>query len=341
MTTSPLPDAARFDRFFDLLWGVMSTRCLYVAADLGIADQLVDGPRPLDEVARAVGADADALARIVRALVAMDVFTAPAPGVVGLAPIGELLVGDGPGSLRQLALFWGGEVYETWGELSYSARTGRPAFDHIHGEGHFDWLSHHPERAWVFDRAMAGGAAARIPPLLAHDWSQVGRVVDVGGGNGTILRALLADNPHLHGTLFDLPHVATAAASGIADDGLADRCQIVPGSFFDRVPRDGDVYLLLQILHDWDDQDALRILHSVRAAIPAHGVLLLVELIVPDHDRPHPAKLLDLQMLVLLGGRERTLEEWRALLAAAGFVLGEITQGPRSSVIEALPVEDA
>ncbi|MDX6548230.1 MAG: hypothetical protein QOG33_1780 [Gaiellales bacterium] len=330
--------AARYARFFDLVWGLMGTRCLHVAAELGIADRLVDGPRPVAEVADEVGADRDALVRIIRALVAMDVFTAPGPGVVGLGPLGELLVSGRPGSMRDMALFWGGEVYDAWGDMLHAARTGSPAFDHVFGQPHFDWLSHHPEQARVFDGAMAGGAAARLPPLLARDWSPVGTVVDVGGGNGSILRALLTANSHLRGTLFDLPHVVEAAGSAIDAQGLSDRCGTVAGSFFEHVPGGGDVYLLAQILHDWDDDDALRILSSVRAAIPPTGLLLVVELIVPDDDRPHPSKLLDLQMLVLLGGRERTLEQWRQLLRASGFALGDISEGARSCVLEARPV---
>jgi hypothetical protein len=151
---------------------------------------------------------------------------------------------------------------------------------------------------------------------------------------------LLAANPHLEGTLFDLPHVVAAAQAEIESDGLAGRCRTVAGSFFERIPDGADVYFLAQILHDWHDDDALRILQCIRRAIPDEGRLLLVELVVPDDDLPHPSKLLDLQMLVLLGGRERTLDEWRGLLAGGGFELSGVSEGRRSNVLEARPAAE-
>jgi hypothetical protein len=329
---------AHVARFYDLVWGVIPMQCLYVVAKLGVADRLVDGPRQLLDVAREVGADADALWRVVRALVPLDVFTHPAPDSIGLGPLGELLVDERAGSLRYLPIFWGEEVFRAWGDALHSVRTGEPAFDHVFGATHWEWLSSRPEKARTFDRAMSGGSSNRTPPVLARDWAGVRAVVDVGGGNGSVLRALLAQEPGLVGTLFDLPHVVEAAAAVIEADGLASRCRTVGGSFFEAIPTGADVYLLAQILHDWSDDDALRILTRVHEAMPAHGRLLVVELIVPDGDEPHLSKLLDLQMLVLLGGRERTLGDWRHLLAGGGFELGDISHGPRSSVIEARPV---
>ena len=336
---SPPPDrAAQVSAFFDVLWGAIPMQCLFVVAKLGVADQLVDGPRPLVDVATDVGADADALSRIVRALVPLGVFTRPAPGSLALGPIGELLVDDRAGSLRFLAIFWGEEVFRAWGDALHSARTGKPAFDHVFGEQHWDWLSTRPEKARTFDRATSGGAASRMPPLLARDWSDASTVVDVGGGSGSLLRAVLLQEGHLHGTLFDLPHVVDTARPLIDADRLGGRCQIVGGSFFEEIPAGADIYLLAQILHDWNDEDALRIVRGVREAVPRDGLLFVVELIIPDDDGPHPSKLLDLQMLILLGGRERSLEEWRDLLARGGFEVDDVSPGPRSSVITARPV---
>jgi hypothetical protein len=176
---------------------------------------------------------------------------------------------------------------------------------------------------------MQGGVAVRIQPLLECDWSGAETVVDVGGGNGSLLRALLSAQPHLRGVLFDQPHVVAAATPG-------ERCTAVGGSFFEAVP-EGDVHVQMQILHDWNDEDATRILRVCRAAVPGHGRLRIVDLVVPDEISDEPSTLIDLQMLVLLGGRERTLTQWRDLLAAGGFELAGVTTGPRSSVLEALP----
>jgi hypothetical protein len=329
--------AAAFERFNALMWGLAGTQCLYIVAKLRVADALAGGPRPVAEVAREVGADPDALERIVRALVAMGVFTQPEPGVAGLTDVGELLV-EGPGSTRHNAIFFGDLTYRTWSGALTSAISGRPAFDEAFGAPFFDYLGEHPDEAETFNRAMEGGSAARIPPLLERDWQGVGTVVDVGGGNGAVLRALLEANGHLRGVVFDLPNVAASAQRDIGEAGLGERCAAVGGSFFDEAPPGGDVYLLAQILHDWSDDDAARILTRVREAMRDDAVLLVLELIVPEDDRPHPSKLVDLQMLVLLGGRERTRTQWAELLRRGGFELAAVTDGARASVIEARPV---
>jgi len=286
---------------------------------------------------RARSADPDALDRILRALVAMGVFARPAPGVVGLTDVGELLVGGRPGSARHLAMFLGDLTYRTWSDALQTARTGRPAFDEMFGAPFFDHLAGHPDEADTFNRAMQGGSAARLPPLLARDWEGVRTVVDVGGGNGSVLRALLEAHDHLRGVVFDLPSVADAARSEIDAAGLGERCDVVGGSFFDEVPAGGDAYVLAQILHDWHDDDAVRILARVRRAMRDDAVLLVVELIVPEDDAPHPSKLIDLQMLVLLGGRERTRTDWAELLRRGGFELAGVIEGRRANVIEARP----
>jgi len=328
---------AAVERFNELMWGLATTQCLHVATMLGVADALAGCPRPVAEVAVQVGADRDALERILRALVAMGVFSRPEPGVVGLTDVGQLLVDGRPGTMRHNAIFFGTLTYRTWEDALEAARTGRPAFPTRFGDPFFDYLEKHPEEAETFNRAMQGGSAARLPPLLAWDWRDVGTVVDIGGGNGAVVGALLAAHPHLRGVVFDLPNVVESARREIAAAGLADRCDTVAGSFFDEVPGGGDVYILAQILHDWHDDDALRILARVREAMHEDAVLLVHELIVPEDDAPHPAKLIDLQMLILLGGRERTGAQWAELLRRGGFELAGVIEGRRANVIEARP----
>ena len=327
---------AAFERFSELTWGLAGTQCLHVVARLGVADALADGPRPVADVAAEVGADADALDRILRWLVAAGVFSRPEPGVVGLTDVGELLVDGRPGTTRHNAIFFGDLTYRTWAGAVETARTGRPAFEEVFGVPFFEHLAAHPDDAETFNRAMQGGSAARLPPLLAWDWKGVETVIDVGGGNG-VLRALLSEHRHLRGVVFDLPNVVASARREIAAAGLADRCATAGGSFFDELPPGGDVYLLAQILHDWHDEDALRILKRVREAMRDDAVLLVLELIVPEDDAPHPAKLVDLQMLFLLGGRERTRPEWEELLHRGGFELAAVVEGRRANVIEARP----
>ncbi len=224
-------------------------------------------------------------------------------------------------------------------ETLYSVRTGRPAFNHLHGTRYFEWLAQEPVEAELFDQAMAGRAATlRIPVLLSYEWNSVSTLVDVGGGNGTILTTLLNWFPHLYGKLFDLPHTLDRAREQFAAAGLSDRAEAVGGDFFAAVPPGADRYLLSVVLHDWSDEDAIRILRNCRRAIARDGRLLVLETVVPDGNTPHPGKLLDLQMLVMLAGRERTAAQWRELLAAGGFGWSDLRESQLFSLIEATPI---
>jgi predicted O-methyltransferase YrrM len=324
---------------FRLIWGFTLSQALYAVAKLGVADVMRPGePLPVADIATRVGADADALYRILRALAAEGLFREGPERAFRLTQTGEVLRDDIDGTMRYVAIMNAEQLYPVWTHVLEVVRSGAPATEQLWGKSHFDRLAERPEEAEIFNRAMAGGAAIRFATLLALDWSAIRIVVDIGGGTGGILLRLLAREPHLHGILFDLPHLADEARAAIAAAGLDDRCEFVGGSFFETIPANGDAYLLAQVLHDWDDADSTRILRACRAAIADGSRLVVLEQIVPDGNEPHPSKLLDLHMLVVVGGRERSEAEFRDLLAAGGFRLQRIIEGPRACALEAVPV---
>ncbi|MEX2974414.1 methyltransferase [Streptomyces sp. C184] len=319
---------AGYRRLRHKIMSYIIAQAIFAVTEAGVIEALGAGPADVDELARRVGVDGDALARFLRVLVAEGLFTEDPHGTFALTEMSSHLRQDRPGSLRHLVMLMAGEAYGAWGRAAHSLRTGAPAFDEVFGRPMFDWLSQHPEKQAVFDRAQAGLVTMRMAPLEQWDWSGVRTVVDIGGGNGGLLRTLLARHPYLRGVLFDLPNVINEA-------DLGDRCRLVGGDFFSEIPPGGDVYVLAQILHDWSDDDAMRILRRIATAMPAHGRLLVLEQVIPDDDLRHPEKLLDLHMLVLLGGRERTLADWHELLAAGGFELLRTERATRSSLLVA------
>jgi hypothetical protein len=331
MTTPPqLPPPAALLQMINGFW---IPRCVYVVAKLGVADQLKTGPRPVAEVARALELSVDGLYRVMRALASVGIFTEVPPRTFGLTPLGQLLVSDAPGSLRPHALMVGTLGWGPWGQLEHSVRTGKPAFDHVNGEAFFPYMEHHPDQGKLLDNAMAAMAVQRTQALLgAYDFSGFRKIVDVGAGAARMLTGILQANPQASGVAFDSPRVAPTARQRIAELGLADRCQVVGGDFFQEVPSGGDLYLMAWILHDWEDGDAIRILKSCRRAVAAHGKVVVVETVVPPGDAPGFAKLLDVNMLVQTGGRERTQDEYATLFQAAGFKLSRVipTSGPFS-----------
>ncbi|HZB22708.1 MAG TPA: methyltransferase [Gaiellaceae bacterium] len=294
----------------ETLWnihrGAIATRVLAIVSDLRVADALASGPRPVDAVAREVGTDADTLHRLLRALASEGVFAEDEAGTFRNTPASELLRGGGWDDFSHL---FGGVWYRAIGELDASGgATFAPAF----GTDLWSWLAANPDERAAFDRAMVGGKEHGVERLAALDWRGDETVVDVGGGNGALLVELLKHHPTLRGIVFDLPETSRDEAA------FGDRLEFVAGSFFDRVP-EGDVYVLSTILHDWDDEQAAAILRIIRAAAPPDARLILVETVVPPGNEPHGAKWLDLLMLALFAGRERSEEQWRALLAAGGF----------------------
>jgi len=294
-------------RLYDLMRGALASRALAIAADLDVAGALAGGPRPVEEVARERRADADSLHRILRALASEGVFAETSPRVFANTEASEVLLSAG---WRDFAHLFGTVWHKAAVELE--AETGSATFERVYGEGLWAWFASHPDERAAFDRAMVEGVEHRMDELASLDWRGDETVVDVGGGNGSLLVALLARHPGLRGVVLDLPET-------VRDEGrLGDRIEFVSGSFFDTVPR-GDVYVLSTILHDWPDEEAAAILRSIRRAAPAHGRLIVIDAVVPSGNDRHGAKWQDLLMLVLFGARERSEEQWRALFAGTGF----------------------
>ena len=323
-----------------MMTGYWVSQALHVAAKLGIADLLADGPLSCEDLAAATDTHAPSLQRVLRALASVGVFTEVSPGSFALTPLAKLLQTETPGSMRALAIMYAEEQYRAWGELLHSVRTGEMAFDHQFGMGYFEYLAQHPEADRVFNEAMTGWTHQLVGAVVdTYDFSPFKTVVDVGGGYGALLSAILQRNLGMLGILFEQPHVIASAEEQLVTTGVADRCLLVGGDFFAEVPAGGDAYVLSQILHDWDDERCVTILGQCRRSIPDHGKLLVIELVPPEGDEPFLGKWLDLHMLVLLGGRERTASEYDTLFRTAGFKLDRVVPTPSGpSVVEAVPV---
>jgi SAM-dependent methyltransferase len=301
---------------------------------------LKDGPLPCDELARANQMDEPSLYRVLRALASVGVFEEMADREFGLTPMAECLRSDVPGSLRAMAILSGEDLFwRCWGDIFRCVKTGDPAVGRLHEMSLFDYLATDPGLASVFDDAMSGWSAQTAPAVLeAFDFSAIGTLVEIGGGHGRLLTSILAAHPAMRGIVFDGPEVVADALEGIEAARFQDRCEVVGGDLFDAVPEGGDAYILRHVIHDWDEPRATTILRNCRRAMRSGGRLLLVEIVIPPGNGRSLGKLLDLEMLVLAGGRERTEAEYRALLAAAGFRLERIfpTASP-VSVLEGVP----
>lgn len=313
-------------RLFEMLFGFTLTQALGTAVRLGVPDLVTERPRSARELAREVGAEPDAVHRLLRTLAGFGVF-AEHGGLIVHTEMSELLCEGADASLAAQCRYVSQVQYRVWDDSFESFRTGRPAFPRVYGQPMFDWLAEHPTESDTFNEAMAGGSARRSAALLERDWSSASTVVDVGGGTaGTLVRILQA-HPHLRGTVVDLVQAREGAEAAIRDAGLDQRCTFVPGDFFDSVPAGADVYVLSAILHDWDDDAAKEILRTVRSAMTSNSGLVLAEQVVSPENEPDQAKLLDLHMLVVLGGRERSADEWSRLLHAAGLEPTSIESG--------------
>jgi SAM-dependent methyltransferase len=307
-----------------MIVGSWVTQAIYVAAEIGIADLLASGPRTAGELAQETGAHGASLYRVIRALASIDVFREDDQGRFSLTPLGNLLASDAPGSKRSLARMAGAEFYRSWGSLLSSVETGGAAFDKVFGKPFFHYMNANPDRWRIYDDAMTGiHDSETLPVLDAYDFAPFRTVVDVGGGNGLALAALLGRHPGVRGVLFDLPAVAARSREVVASCGVSDRMRFVGGDFFDSVPVSGDAYLLRHVLHDWDDDEAVAILKNCRVAMRPGGRVLVVETVIPSGNEPCFGKWLDLMMLVV-GGRERTKEQYAELFSAAGLRLTSV-----------------
>jgi SAM-dependent methyltransferase len=335
-TMAPPPAAV----LLQMMDGIKVTQLIHVAAKLGLADLLRDGPRGSDDLAAAVGAHPGALYRVLRALASLGIFREVEAGRFAMTPLAEPLRSDVPGSVRAWATVCGEDWHlRMWSDILYSVRTGLGAFPHVYGMGSFEYFQQHQEAGAVFYQAMTDlTAQVSAAVLAAYDFSGLHRIVDVGCGNGTFTEAILQGYPQLTSTLFDIPPVIEAARGVLGAAGLAGRCDFSAGDFFASVPSGGDAYVLKNIVHDWSDERATLLLANCRRAMPAHGRLLIVEMVVQPGNDPSPAKMFDITMLVAEGGQERTEAEHRRLLRAAGFELSRIVPTPSPvSVIEARP----
>jgi hypothetical protein len=335
-TMAAMPSAAVL---WQMISGFMVSQALYTAAKLGIIDVLGDGSKRPTEIADAVGAHALSLRRLCRALTTIDILTEDEHGRFTATAMGKLLRSDHPQSMRPWAiLMCSSFLWRPWGELSNAIVTGMPAFDQVYDESFFAYIGRRPQEAAVFNAGMTSNTSEVLPALLAaYNFSGFGKIIDVGGGQGALLRGILEQYPDATGVLCDLPFVV-AEASEISGTAVADRCALVGTNIFQSVPAGGDAYILKWIVHDWSDAEVLQILHNCRQGIHAEGKLLVIEAVLKPSNEPDPLTWTDLNMLVMVSGRERTEQEFRELYAAAGFQLTRILFAGGNSIIEGIPI---
>ena len=315
-----------------IMLGSLASQALYVAAKLGVADHLVDGPKHVDELAKATETDAPSLYRVLRALASLGIFTEQGDRVFAMTQAAEPLRSNVPHSLRDVAIFWGEDWHwEVWGKILHSVRTGKSAWAQMHGDDVFEYFERNPEAGAIFNRAMSSFSGLATNAVVeAYDFTGVETLIDIAGGHGRLLSGVLEAYPSMRGVLFDLPHVLEGASR-------VGRCEYVSGDFFVSVPSGGDAYIMKHIIHDWDDERAVKILRNIKNAMKPNARVLLVEAVIANGNNQDFGKLLDLEMLVSPGGKERTAAEYEELFSRAGLRLTRIvpTKSPYS-VIEAV-----
>jgi O-methyltransferase domain/Dimerisation domain len=337
MTSPDTPTAHPAETMQELVLAAWISQGITAVADLGVADALAAGPLPINELAGKVGADPHALGRLLRALISKGIFARRDDGRYELTPLAEQLRSDVPASMAAMARFVGSRQHrEHWSLLTDAIKTGRSGLPALRGKGFFDYLGDEPEYAQIFNDAMTGLSGLSIGPVVeAYDFTRFSTVVDVAGGHGRLLAAILASAPDAQGVLYDLPEVIAGASALLRENGVAERVRLAEGSFFDGVPAGGDAYVLKHIIHDWDDDPSVRILRNVRSAAAPGAALLLIETVIPEDDSASVAKWVDMEMLVINDGRERTAGEYRRLFDDAGFQLtGVVDTASRFSIIE-------
>jgi hypothetical protein len=310
--------------------GYWTARCVYVAAKLGLADLVQDSPKSAAELAAVTGTHAPSLYRVLRALASTGWLNEDSHGRFGPTALTAGIQTGAPGSLRGLATTeLGEEHYPAWGNVLFSVRTGQRAFDDVFGKPLWEYWAGHDEHAEVFNRAMSDMTAVVEPVVLANcDFSGFETIVDIGGGRGTLISSILRAHPNARGKVLDLPHVIELGKQLIAQLHLEGRCELIPGDFFKEVPSGGDAYVLKWILHDWNDDESIAILKNCHRAMKPGGRLFVIEATIPARNEPSLHKLMDINMLVMTGGRERTEAEYRSLFDASGFDVTRVTVTP-------------
>jgi hypothetical protein len=323
-----------------MMQGFRSTQTLYVFAKLGVADHLVESPLTAEELASRLGVDSANLGRVLRLAAFYGVVAELPEGRFGLTEFGQPLRSDVKESIAASAIMFGQEHYRAWAALLNSVKSGESAFQDVFGMPMFDYLAKHPDAQADFDAAMGAGTDVFLRSLVdVYDFSQSRLIVDVGGGNGSVSAVILKQNPSLEAVIYDQPQVLQAADRYLTAAGVRPRCRLAPGDFFSSVPGGGDIYVLSNIIHDWDDERAVRILRNCRTSMQPSAALLMMEAVLPEHGTPSVAAMFDVNMMVMLTGRERTEAQYRSLLGAAGLRLTRVAAiSDRLSVIEARPV---
>jgi hypothetical protein len=331
-----MTDASSHQQLDTMITGYWISQAIYAAAKFGIADELKDGPRSVEELAEATSTNVDALYRLLRALASKGIFAEGDSRLFSLTPLAEPLRSDVPGSKRALALMSGDEQFRAWAEIDYSIQTGKIAFERVFSKPIFDYLGENPDKAKIFDAAMVGIHGRESDVILdAYDFSDIGVLADIGGGNGSQITGILQKHSSMKGILFDLPHVIERAKDPIDAAGLANRCELVSGSFFESIPQGANAYMMRHIIHDWDDGKSLTILRNCHQAMSSSSKLLVVESVIPPGNEPFGGKFLDLVMMLIPGGKERTEDEYRRLFGEAGFELTRVDPTPTEiSIVE-------
>ena len=328
---SPPADAI----MMQLLFAPLMQQCITVATKLKIADHVASSPQTIEELAAKTKTDADALYRMMRVLSSIGIF-AKKDNKFELTALSALLRSDVPDSLYSFALLMGEDwIWRNWGELMYSIETGKTAHNKVHGMSSFDFFTSNTKVGTVFNNAMTDLSKGVVIPIVeAYDFSDAGKVADIAGGHGMLLAGVLKAAPKASGILFDLPSVIDGANRLLTEEGLSERVELAAGDFFQSIPKGADIYLMKHIIHDWDDNSSIKILKNIRSAMNDGAKVLIIEMVVPRGDEPDPSKIMDILMLIMEGGKERTEEEYRILLAAANLKLTRVipTKSPYSIV---------
>jgi ubiquinone/menaquinone biosynthesis C-methylase UbiE len=336
-----IPPQIAMQQMIKMMTGYWLTQTIYVAAKLGIADRLQDGAKSCEELATETKTHTRSLYRLMRALASEGIFAETEPGYFTLTPLATVLVSDVPGSARASAIMLAEELYQCWGLLMYSVQTGESAFNRLYGMNRFQYYAQNPEVSHIYDRAMTEMSGTDQHGIVSgYDFSSIRQLVDVGGGHGSLIATILKANPIMKGVLFDLAPAIESAKELIKSEGVAQRCEVVSGDFFESVPSGGDAYILKWVIHNWDDKQAIAILKNCHRAMEKKGKLLLAERVITPGNDAFLGKFIDLNILAIWpGGCERTEAEYRSLFEAAGFHLTKIVPTRSDmSIIEGVPV---